>query len=164
MPSIYDFKVTTIDGEPITMKKFQDKALLIVNTASHCGYTPQFRDLETLYRQYKIKGFEVLGFPCNQFGEQEPGSEDEIKSFCQKRYKVNFPMFSKVDVNGPSAHPLFQHLTQELPGFLGFRSIKWNFTKFLVDQKGTPLKRFSTRDQIDKIIPYLEALWEDKDP
>ncbi len=163
MASIYDFEVETIDRKKISMKQFEGKALIIVNTASRCGFTPHYEELEKLYRTYKDQGFEVLGFPCNQFGGQEPGNEQEIKLFCQKQYQVTFPMFSKVLVNGPSAHPLFQYLTKELPGLLGSRSVKWNFTKFLIDPKGTPLKRFATRDRIHKIIPHLEALWEGSD-
>lgn len=141
--SIYDFKARTITGEEIGLDQYKGKTLLIVNTASACGYTPQYAGLEALYKKYRDRGFAVLGFPCNQFGRQEPGSESEIQAFCQKNYGVTFPMFAKVDVNGDRAHPLFDYLKKSLPGILNTEPIKWNFTKFLIDRNGTPIERFA---------------------
>lgn len=149
--SIYDFKVKTIDGLEVKLDSYQGKTLLIVNVASRCGFTPQYEGLEKLYRQYKEKGFVVLAFPCNQFGSQEPGSENEIKNFCETNYQVSFPMFSKVNVNGPEAHPLFDYLKKANPGILGTEAIKWNFTKFLVDKKGNVLKRFAPVDKPESL-------------
>ncbi|MFM8467020.1 MAG: glutathione peroxidase [Oxalobacteraceae bacterium] len=136
MSSLYDLPVTTLAGESTDLSAYRGKVLLIVNTASQCGFTPQYAGLEDLYRKYKDRGFAVLGFPCNQFGAQEPGSEAEIASFCEKNYGVSFPMFAKIDVNGANAHPLFMKLKAEAPGILGTEGIKWNFTKFLVDSEG----------------------------
>lgn len=141
--SIYAFSGRTIDGEEKSLDEFKGKLLLIVNTASECGYTPQYEGLERLYKKYQDKDFAVLGFPCNQFGQQEPGGEAEIKSFCQKNYGVTFPLFSKVDVNGEKAHPLFTYLKTALPGIAGTESIKWNFTKFLIGKDGKPIERFA---------------------
>ena len=132
--------------------------LLIVNTASQCGFTPQFAGLEALYTRYKDRGFEILGFPCNQFGAQEPGTADEIGSFCQKNYGVTFPMFAKVEVNGDDAHPLFQHLKKEARGLLGSEGIKWNFTKFLVDRDGSVVKRFAPAATPESLAAEIEAL------
>ncbi len=136
MSDIYDITANTLTGEPLSLSVFQGKVLLIVNTASHCGFTGQYEGLETLYQKYKDQGLVVLGFPCNQFGAQEPGSADEIGAFCEKNYGVSFPIFAKVDVNGPNAHPLFQLLKSEATGLLGTEGIKWNFTKFLVGSDG----------------------------
>ena len=141
--SIYEFEVKTIGGETITMDAFKDKVLLIVNVASKCGFTEQYAGLESLYQKYKDKGLVVLGFPCNQFMNQEPLSEDEIKSFCSLTYGVTFPMFAKIDVNGENTHPLYKYLKESQKGLLGSEAIKWNFTKFLVDQNGTVINRFA---------------------
>jgi glutathione peroxidase len=136
MSSVYDFKAKTIDGKDQSLGEYKGKVMLVVNTASKCGFTPQYKGLEELYRQYKDKGLVVLGFPCDQFGHQEPGDENEIKNFCSLTYDVSFPLFSKIEVNGPNAHPLYKHLKGEKPGVLGSEAIKWNFTKFLVDKSG----------------------------
>jgi glutathione peroxidase len=144
MASVYDFDVTTLDGQPRRMADYRGNTLLIVNVASACGYTPQYAGLETLYRKYHDRGFEVLGFPCNQFGGQEPGTADEIATFCSTKYDVTFPMFAKVDVNGAKAHPLFEHLKAEKPGALGSKAIKWNFTKFLVNARGEVVERYGS--------------------
>lgn len=131
---------------------------MIVNTASQCGFTPQFQDLEALYKQYHAQGFAVLGFPCNQFGSQEPGSHEDILSFCQTNYGVSFPMFAKIDVNGPHAHPLYQYLKNAAPGLLGSEAIKWNFTKFLVDKSGKVYERFAPTTKPEAIAPAIQAL------
>ncbi len=146
MSNIYDFEARTIDGKTVPLDQFKGKALLIVNTASACGYTPQFGGLEQLHKTYGDKGLVVLGFPCNQFGGQDPGSNDEISQFCQLNYGVSFPMMAKVDVNGVDADPLFQFLTKQAPGLLGTTGIKWNFTKFLVGKDGEVIKRFAPAD------------------
>jgi glutathione peroxidase len=150
--TVYDFNANRLDGKPVSLDDYRGRVALVVNVASHCGYTPQYSGLEALYRRHKDEGFVVLGFPCNQFGAQEPGSSDEIASFCSRTYDVTFPMFSKVDVNGPNEHPLFTFLKKEKPGALGTKSIKWNFTKFLVGRDGEVLKRYgssTTPDEID---------------
>lgn len=144
--SVYDFDARTIKGEQVPLKQFEGKAMLIVNTASRCGFTNQYAGLEELYKKYKEQGFEVLGFPCNQFGAQEPGNEEEIQQFCSLNFGVSFPLFAKVDVNGSGAHPLFKFLKEEAPGVLGTKDIKWNFTKFLVGRDGSVLKRFAPTD------------------
>lgn len=141
--SIYDFTVTDIDGNTIKLDKYKDKVLLIVNTASKCGFTKQYAGLEELYKKYKGQDLVVLGFPCNQFANQEPGDMNEIKEFCSLTYQVDFPMFSKIDVNGNNAHPLYQFLKQKAKGIFGLESIKWNFTKFLVNRQGHVVKRYS---------------------
>ncbi|NJD92053.1 MAG: glutathione peroxidase [Geobacter sp.] len=141
--TIYDFEVTTIAGEPFSMVAYQGKVLLIVNVASKCGFTPQYAGLEELYRQYQPQGLVVLGFPCDQFGHQEPGDEAEIRNFCSLNYDVTFPMFAKIEVNGDGTHPLFQYLKKEQPGLLGSESLKWNFTKFLVDREGRVVRRYA---------------------
>jgi glutathione peroxidase len=156
--SVYDFSVTTIDGSEQTLAAYRDQVLLIVNVASKCGFTPQYAALEALHRKLHGRGFSVLGFPCNQFGQQEPGNEDEIRNFCSLTYDVTFPMFAKVDVNGPGAHPLFQYLKQQQPGLLGSQGIKWNFTKFLVDQHGLVRKRYGSVDKPESIEPEIETL------
>jgi glutathione peroxidase len=158
MASVYDFEAARLSGEATPLKAYEGKVMLIVNTASKCGFTPQYAGLERLYKLYADKGLVVLGFPCNQFGHQEPGSEDEIAEFCQLNYGVSFPMFAKVDVNGDDAHPLFRHLKAEAPGLLGSKSIKWNFTKFLVDKQGRVVKRFAPNDAPEKLGPEIEAL------
>ena len=140
---LYDIPVQTIDGQPTTLDPYRGQVLLIVNVASRCGYTPQYEGLEALYRRFRDRGFAVLGFPCNQFGHQEPGSETEIRKFCSLHYDVTFPLFAKIDVNGPATHPLYQRLKQEQPGVLGTTAIKWNFTKFLVGRTGKVLGRYA---------------------
>ncbi len=142
MANVYDFTAKTIDGEDQKLADYEGKVLLVVNVASKCGFTPQYKGLEALYRKYKEGGFSVLGFPCNQFGAQEPGPEDEIMDFCTTHYDVTFPMFAKIDVNGPQTHPLYEHLKAEKLGIGGTRSIKWNFTKFLIDREGDVTARF----------------------
>ena len=144
MPGVYDFSATSLDGEDIALKRYEGQVLLIVNTASKCGFTPQYEGLEQLYRELSPRGFAVLGFPCNQFGAQEPGDAQQIAEFCESRYEVSFPMFAKIDVNGSSAHPLYNYLRKEKSGLLG-SSIKWNFTKFLVDRSGKVVARQSGR-------------------
>lgn len=141
--TIYDFTVTDIDGHEVKLDRYKDRVLLIVNTASKCGFTKQYAGLEELYKQYKDKGLVVLGFPCNQFANQEPGDMQEIKEFCSLTYQVDFPMFAKIEVNGKNAHPLYKFLKQKASGILGFKAIKWNFTKFLVDKHGHIVKRFA---------------------
>ena len=159
--SIYDIDVRTIDGEDKTLAEFKGKALVIVNVASKCGFTPQYKGLQELYEEYAPRGLEILGFPCNQFAGQEPGTEDEIASFCSTTYGVSFPMFSKIDVNGPNEHPLYTTLKRKAPGLLGTTSVKWNFTKFLVGRDGAILTRYSPRDTpqaIESDSVFLTAL------
>jgi glutathione peroxidase len=156
MASLYDIPVKSIDGAEQTLAPYQGKVLVIVNTASQCGFTPQYKGLERLHRELGPKGVEVLGFPCNQFGSQEPGNEEEIKSFCSRTYDVSFPMFAKVDVNGEHAHPLYEHLKSEKPGLLGTEAIKWNFTKFLVGRDGKVLKRYAPTDTPESIRADVE--------
>ena len=157
MTTLYDIPVRTIDGHEQTLAPFQGKVLLIVNTASACGLTPQYAGLEALHRELGPKGLAVLGFPCNQFGAQEPGSEAEIKAFCSLHYDVSFPMFAKIDVNGDETHPLYRHLKAAQPGLLGTEAIKWNFTKFLVGRDGTVLTRYAPPDSPDAIRADLET-------
>jgi glutathione peroxidase len=157
MTTAFDFDALAIDGTPLALKDLQGKALLVVNTASACGFTPQFAGLEALHQKFGSKGLVVLGFPCNQFGSQDKGSNDEIASFCQKNYGVNFTMMSKVEVNGAQAHPLFQWLTKEAPGILGTQSIKWNFTKFLVGPDGVVRKRYAPTDTPSSLEADIEA-------
>ncbi len=156
--SIYDFTVRAMDGGSAPLSAYRGKVLLIVNTASKCGFTPQYEGLETLQKTYGDKGFCVLGFPCNQFGAQEPGSEAEIASFCSLTYDVTFPMFAKIEVNGPQADPLYAYLKGEKKGLLGSAPIKWNFTKFLVDGAGTVTARFGPMTNPEEIAPAIEAL------
>jgi glutathione peroxidase len=155
--SIYDFEVQSIDGKPAHLSTQRGKVLLIVNTASKCGFTPQFAGLEALWEEYRDKGLVVLGFPSNQFGSQDPGSNDEIASFCQLNYGVKFPMMSKVDVNGSNAHPLWKWLTAQAPGILGTKAIKWNFTKFLVGKDGQVIKRFAPNDSPASLKGDIES-------
>jgi glutathione peroxidase len=147
MASLYDITVDDIKGKPVKLSKYKDKVLLIVNTASECGFTPQYKGLEALYEKFHGRGLEVLGFPCNQFGEQEPGDESAIAQFCEVNYGVTFPMFAKVDVNGDDASPLFKHLKSAKKGILGSEAIKWNFTKFLVDRKGNVVERYAPKTE-----------------
>lgn len=156
--SIYDFEVNTLRGQEETLSKYKGKVLLVVNTASKCGFTPQYKGLQEVYDKFKDRGFEVLGFPSNQFAGQEPGDNEDIAEFCEINYGVTFPMYEKIDVKGDEAHPLFKYLSKEAPGVLGSKSVKWNFTKFLVDQEGRVLKRFApqtTPDQIEADIAKL---------
>ena len=143
MTTVYDFSAKTIDGKTRKLSDYKGKVLLVVNTASKCGFTPQYKGLEALYEKYRDKGFAVLGFPSNQFGQQEPGPDDEIAEFCEMNYGVTFPMFSKIDVNGADAHPLYKYLTSTKRGLLGSEGIKWNFTKFLVDKEGNVIERYA---------------------
>ncbi len=156
MTDIYQFDAELLDGKNKAFSDYQGKVLLIVNTASKCGFTPQFAGLEKLYEQYKAQGFEVLGFPCNQFGGQDPGSSEEIGAFCQKNYGVNFPMFAKVDVKGPEAHILFRYLTNNSKGILG-NGIKWNFTKFLIGKDGKVLNRFAPTTKPEELQSEIET-------
>jgi glutathione peroxidase len=156
--SIHDIRITRIDGTALTLDDYRGQVLLIVNVASRCGFTPQYTGLEALYRQYHARGFAVLGFPCNQFGAQEPGTEAEIGAFCSTTYDVTFPLFAKVDVNGANAHPLYQQLKGEKPGVLGTEAIKWNFTKFLMDRQGNVVRRFAPNDKPEDIASHIEAL------
>ena len=155
--SVYDFEAVSIDGKPAQLSTQRGKVLLIVNTASACGFTPQFAGLEALWQGLRDKGLVVLGFPSNQFGKQDPGSNDAIASFCQVNYGVSFPMMAKVDVNGGNAHPLWRWLTTEAPGILGTKAIKWNFTKFLIGKDGQVLKRYAPTDTPESIRPDIEA-------
>src|SRR5579871_6396387 len=158
MPLPADIALTTIDGKAETLGAFDGEALLIVNVASQCGFTPQYAGLEALHRRFRQRGFAVLGFPCDQFGHQEPGDEAEIKSFCSLNYDVTFPMFAKVEVNGLNAHPLFKALKQEAPGVLGTQAIKWNFTKFLVDRSRRAVRRYAPSDKPEKLAGDIEAV------
>jgi glutathione peroxidase len=158
MTDIYRESVRTIDGKDVTLADWRGQVLLIVNTASKCGFTPQYEGLEALQKQYADKGFSVLGFPCNQFGAQEPGDEAEIASFCKLTYDVDFPMFAKVDVNGDKTHPLFKALKSAAPGLLGSEAVKWNFTKFLVDRNGNVVDRFAPTTKPDAIAADIEKL------
>ena len=156
--SIYGFNATTIEGQALSLDAYRGKTLLIVNVASKCGFTPQYKGLEALYRQYKDKGFAILGFPCDQFGHQEPGNEQEIKDFCSLTYEVSFPMFAKVKVNGDEAHPLYRYLKKTKPGLLGTEGIKWNFTKFLIDRNGQVVGRYAPTDKPEAIESDLVKL------
>jgi glutathione peroxidase len=158
MTTVYDFEAKTIDGAVQKLDAFKGKALLIVNVASKCGFTPQYKGLEALWRKYKDKDFAVLGFPCDQFGHQEPGDENEIKNFCSLSYDVSFPLFAKIDVNGDNAHPLYKYLKTASPGILGTEGIKWNFTKFLVDKSGNVVKRYGSMDKPEAIEKDILAL------
>lgn len=153
----YEFKAKSLGGKEISMEDYIGKTVLVVNTASKCGLTPQYEGLEKLYQKYKNKGFVILGFPCNQFGQQEPGDEKSISEGCLVNYGVTFPMFSKVEVNGENAHPIFNYLKSELRGLFGSR-IKWNFTKFLVDKEGRPIKRFAPTTKPESIDKYLDKI------
>lgn len=148
---LYEFRAKTISGEEQSLQEFKGKVLLIVNVASQCGFTPQYKGLQALYEKFKDQGFEILGFPCNQFGSQEPGSESEIQQFCELNFGVKFPLFSKVDVNGPDAHPLFVFLKDAARGVLGTHAIKWNFTKFLIDRQGNVVQRFAPQEKPESL-------------
>lgn len=157
-PSIYDYSAKSLEGQPVNLSNFKDKVLLIVNTASQCGFTPQYKGLQELYDKYSAQGLVILGFPCNQFGQQEPGSESEIQSFCETRFGVTFPLFEKIDVNGKNAHPVYQYLTKVAPGILGTEAIKWNFTKFLVDRNGKIVKRYAPLTKPEDLEKDIESL------
>jgi glutathione peroxidase len=157
MTTVYDFEALSIDGKPVTLANYRGKVLLIVNTASACGFTPQFAGLEKLHDTYAAQGLVVLGFPCNQFGAQDAGSNPEIAGFCQRNYGVTFPMMAKIEVNGAGAHPLYQWLAAEAPGLLGSKSIKWNFTKFLVGKDGQVLKRYAPTDTPASLTKDIQA-------
>jgi glutathione peroxidase len=158
MASVYDYSARTITGEEKSIADFKGQVLLIVNTASKCGFTPQFKGLEALYEKYKDKGLAVLGFPCNQFLNQDPGDDAQISEFCELNYGVSFPMFAKIDVNGDNAHPLFRHLTSAAPGLLGSKAVKWNFTKFLVDRKGNVISRYAPATKPEDIEADVRKL------
>lgn len=158
MKTIYDFEAKTIEGVDVPLSNYTDKVLLLVNTASQCGFTPQFRGLETLHKNLSPKGLVILGFPCNQFGNQDPGSNDEIQNFCQSNYGVSFQMMEKIEVNGSNAHPLFVWLKKQAPGILGSEGIKWNFTKFLVSRNGQVTKRYAPQDSPESIAKEIEKL------
>ena len=156
--TVHDYSARTIDGEDRKLSDYKGKVMVIVNTASKCGFTPQYKGLEKMFREFRGKGLVVLGFPCDQFGHQEPGDENEIKQFCSLNYDVTFPMFSKVDVNGDHTHPLYEYLKNEAPGLLGSRGIKWNFTKFLVDKSGKVVKRYGSMDKPESLLKDIEKL------
>ncbi|MCC7516806.1 MAG: glutathione peroxidase [Pseudomonadales bacterium] len=158
MSTVFDFSATAIDGKPVDLSAYRGKVLLIVNTASKCGFTPQYQGLQQLFQQYEARGLVVLGFPCDQFGHQEPGAEAEITQFCERNYGVSFPLFAKIDVNGSEAHPLFAHLKAEAPGILGSKGIKWNFTKFLVDRDGRVVGRYAPATAPENLAQDIEKL------
>ncbi|HJY37412.1 MAG TPA: glutathione peroxidase [Steroidobacteraceae bacterium] len=158
MTTVSEFEARTLAGKPVALRDYQGKVLLIVNTASKCGFTPQYKGLEELYRKYKDRGLVVLGFPCNQFLAQEPGNSEEIGAFCASNFGVSFPMFEKIEVNGPATHPLYRWLKDARRGVLGTQRIKWNFTKFLLDRKGAPVRRYAPRTEPQKLEKEIEAL------
>lgn len=158
MSTLYSFNATSLAGAPVSLDTYRGKVLLIVNTASECGFTPQYAGLQKLYDQYESRGFSVLGFPCNQFGKQEPGEAAQIGAFCERNYGVTFPMFGKIDVKGGNAHPLYRYLTDEAPCIFGLKAIKWNFTKFLVDRNGNIVKRYAPSTKPDEIAADIEKL------
>ena len=158
MSELYNISVKDIDMNSVDLRSYEGKTLLIVNVASKCGFTPQYKDLQNLYEKYQEQGLEVLGFPCNQFGAQEPGTNEEVKSFCDLNYNVSFRMFDKIDVNGSNASPLFKYLKHESPGIMGTEAVKWNFTKFLVNSDGKVVKRFAPKDGESEIEPELQKI------
>lgn len=157
MSQFYQFSAEDFKGENIEMSAYKGKVLLVVNTASACGFTPQYEGLQNIYKAYQDQGFEILAFPCNQFGQQEKGSNDEIKSFCDLNFNISFPLFAKIDVNGDQTHPLFNHLKQEAPGILGTKKIKWNFTKFLIGKDGQVIKRYAPTTKPQAIEADIKA-------
>ncbi len=161
MSNVYQFEANALSGKPVPLTEYRGKVLLIVNTASECGFTPQYAGLQTLQDAYLARGFDVLGFPCNQFGKQEPGDAEQIGAFCESRFHVTFPMFEKIDVKGADAHPLYKWLTSEKPGLLGTQAIKWNFTKFLLRRDGTIYKRYAPTTKPDEIRADIETLLND---
>jgi glutathione peroxidase len=158
MASVYDFTANTLDGREVSLGDYRGKVLLIVNTASKCGFTPQYEGLEALYKRHADEGLAVLGFPCNQFGAQEPGDAAEIANFCSLTYDVSFPMFAKIDVNGPAAHPLYQYLKKAKKGILGSEGVKWNFTKFLIDKKGEVVARYAPTEKPEAMEGAIQKL------
>ena len=158
MKTFYDFNVKNISGKTISLSSYKNKVVLVVNVASKCGYTPQYEGLEKLYKTYKVQGLEILGFPCNQFKNQEPGSAKEIQNFCRVNYGVTFPLFAKIDVNGEKADPLYIYLKKQAPGFMGTEGIKWNFTKFLIDKNGKVIKRYGSSTKPKEIAIDIEKL------
>ncbi len=158
MGGAYDFEVNRLNGDPVKLSEYREKVLLIVNTASQCGFTPQYSGLEKLYDKFKPRGLEILGFPCNQFGKQEPGNSDEIAEFCSVNYGVTFPMFEKIDVNGKNTHPLYRYLKREARGVLGSEPIKWNFTKFLIGREGDVVERYGSTTKPEQIEADIEAV------
>lgn len=156
--SIYELSANRLAGDSQSLESFRGQVLLVVNVASRCGFTPQYAGLEALYRRYRDRGFEVLGFPCDQFGHQEPGDDAEIQQFCRTQYDVSFPMFGKIEVNGEGAHPFYVELKKAAPGVLGTESIKWNFTKFLIDRNGQVVKRYAPQDKPESLAADIEAL------
>jgi len=157
MANVHHFKVQTMQGQSLDLATYRDKVLLIVNTASRCGFTPQYQDLEELYQRYHARGLEIIAFPCNQFGSQELGNNDEIQQFCQLNYGVSFPVMAKINVNGPDAEPLFEYLKDQARGLMKTRAIKWNFTKFLVNKDGVVVKRYAPRTRPNQFIDAIEA-------
>ncbi len=164
MPNVYDFSATVLNGEELPLAQFLGQVLLIVNTASKCGFTPQYEGLETLYKTHAASGFSVLGFPCNQFGHQEPGSAGDIANFCSQNYNVTFPMFAKIDVNGDQVHPLYEYLKKAKPGLLGSQAVKWNFTKFLVDREGRVVARHAPTTAPQALSKEIETLLKQPAP
>ena len=158
MPTVHDFTAENLGGTSVKLADYRGKVLLIVNTASKCGFTPQYKGLEAVYQQFRDKGVEILGFPCNQFGSQEPGTEEEIGAFCEKNFGVTFPLFAKINVNGSNAHPLYKYLKSEAPGLMGTEAIKWNFTKFLVKKDGTVYKRYAPQTDPKDLMADIEKL------
>lgn len=158
MSTVYDFTPNSLGGSPVDLAQYRGKILLIVNTASKCGFTPQYQGLEAVYQQFRDQGVEVLGFPCNQFGSQEPGDAAEIGSFCEKNYGVSFPLFAKIDVNGDNADPLYKYLKHAAPGLLGSEGIKWNFTKFLIRKDGTVFKRYAPQTKPEELADDIKKL------
>lgn len=156
--SVYDFSVTSIDGKTVNLSSYRDKVLLIVNTASQCGFTPQYQGLQALYDKYANRGLVVLGFPCNQFGQQEPGNATEIQAFCEAQFGVSFPLFQKIEVKGQDAHPLYKYLTKAAPGIMGTEAVKWNFTKFLVDRSGNVTKRYASLTKPEELEKAIQLL------
>jgi len=162
MSNIYEYSVIDNKGNQVKLETYKGKALLIVNTASKCGFTPQYRELEELYRNYKAQGLEILAFPCNQFGAQEPGTDEEIKQFCDLQFNITFPLFSKIDVKGKNIDPLYKYLTESVPGLLGSKAVKWNFTKFLVNKDGLPVDRYAPSTAVKDLEPKIKELLEEK--
>lgn len=160
--TVYLYNADDIQGNPIPFSMYKGKVLLIVNTASNCGFTWHYKGLQELYEKYKDQGFDILGFPCNQFANQEPGTEEDISNFCKTNYGVTFKLFKKIDVNGNNAHPLYKFLKKKLPGFMGSKAIKWNFTKFLISRDGKPVKRFASSTKPEKLVDDIEKLLAEK--
>ncbi|KDB07663.1 Peroxiredoxin [Burkholderia sp. lig30] len=158
MSKLYSFTAESLAGAPVSLDTYRGNVLLIVNTASECGFTPQYAGLQQLYSRFAARGFDVLGFPCNQFGKQEPGDAAQIGAFCERNFGVTFPMFAKIDVKGANAHPLYRYLTDEAPGIFGLKAIKWNFTKFLVDRQGNIVKRYAPSAKPEEIVADIEKL------